>query len=104
MKLTEFLSARIAEDESNPPQIDSGYDRTVTPTEIGLCYEREIAWDRRWLAECASKRKILQRHRPIPVGIPEITCRCCRAPWPCPDVRSLALPYADHPDYREWKP
>jgi hypothetical protein len=26
-------------------------------------------------------------------------------PWPCPTLRLLALPYVDHPDYRdEWKP
>ena len=25
--------------------------------------------------------------------------------WPCPDARVLALPYADHPDYRgTWRP
>jgi hypothetical protein len=25
--------------------------------------------------------------------------------WPCQTLRLLALPYADHPDYRpEWKP
>lgn len=39
-------------------------------------------------------------------------CRSCepnhqfpKLSWPCPTLRVLALPYADHPDYREeWRP
>lgn len=78
---------------------------------------------RRVLAECEAKRRILKEHAPIGGG-----CRRCAswedsegdnpdcdevpataippAAWfPCVTVRLLALPYADHPDYREeWRP
>ncbi|MEV5894733.1 DUF6221 family protein [Nonomuraea fuscirosea] len=32
-------------------------------------------------------------------------CQYDGQPWPCLDLRDLAAPYADHPDYRdEWRP
>jgi hypothetical protein len=32
-------------------------------------------------------------------------CSGCGHPEPCPTLRLLSLPYADHPDYREaWRP
>ncbi|MEV0164353.1 DUF6221 family protein [Nonomuraea fuscirosea] len=32
-------------------------------------------------------------------------CQHDGQPWPCPDLRDLAAPYADHPGYRdEWRP
>ncbi|GGK32137.1 hypothetical protein GCM10011583_74870 [Streptomyces camponoticapitis] len=39
----------------------------------------------RVLREIEAKRRILARH--------------ARDPWPCHDLRDLALPYADHPDF-----
>lgn len=74
-------------------------------------------WDpARVLAEVAAKRRILDEHQPID-GVSWHGCTTCDAQgwgscgcagsgdWPCDTVKLLALPYADHPDYREeWRP
>jgi hypothetical protein len=85
---------------------------------------RHIArWDpARVLAEVESKRRMLELHSPVKQTFREHTqcdhcadlCHSysgisCDAPvdalWPCPTARLLALPFADHPDYREeWAP
>ncbi|MGP4085473.1 DUF6221 family protein [Streptomyces sp. KR55] len=74
----------------------------------------------RVLAEIDAKRRILAEHQPDRFG----DCTTCAGPedfdddadghrtwsrsakpFPCPTLRLLALPYADHPDYREeWRP
>jgi hypothetical protein len=73
----------------------------------------------RVLADIEVKRSILDEHHQDGTG-----CAVCADPeeydensegeaewirsakwWPCRTVRLLALPYADHPDYRkEWRP
>lgn len=84
----------------------------------------------RTLAEVNAKRLLLAEHADYvvwsegetssgePVQDPDWVCRTCvdrsaPEPWeladartqPCPTLRILALPYADHPDYRqEWTP
>lgn len=81
MTLTDFLLARIAEDEDA----------------IDLAVEENRYWPYRLpssaRAECEAKRRI--------VG-------SCVEESPMEGahiLRLLALPYADHPDYREeWKP
>ena len=95
MTLTEFLLARIAEDEAGVR------DGTVGIIAISLAA--------RILAECGAKRRILALHAS---GQP--WCEC--GVWDttehgepgyeiCPTLRLLALPYADHPDYdQEWRP
>ena len=85
MTLTEFLLARITEDEVEAPFIHDG-DK----------WSDGCACDfpTRWLAECAAKRRIVEWHQPDDV--------CDDA---CHTLRLLALPYADHPDYDEsWRP
>lgn len=68
----------------------------------------------RVLADVAAKREIIALHAPFdawadipgPHG-PQIVCRECAGArmYPCPTLRVLAAPYAEHPDYRqEWKP
>lgn len=71
----------------------------------------------RVLAEVEAKRRILKMHKPVPAGygaeprwedrdyIPRV-CPSCGVSdgWrdvvaPCPTLRALVLPYADHPDY-----
>lgn len=146
MDLTEFLEARISEDEAiaraaiNPvrPGIQWVWKhvgeeegpvwlRTVEefPTTSGvgdlpafpLGYEAVIdrapamphvaRWDpARVLAECAAKRAIIALHEAAGVD-----CRTCGTAgehgvdYPCETLRALALPDADHPDYREeWRP
>ena len=102
LTLTDFLLARIAEDEAD--------------ARAGLVAEG--SW--RVLAECEAKRRIVELH-----SIREASPSCSQCggytattdgqrgivhhgyaiPWPCPTLRALALPYADHPDYREdWRP
>lgn len=69
---------------------------------------------RRWVparihAEIAAKRAIIDRHNPGH-GLYCAECRLDGNPhlmarWPCWYMRVLALPYADHPGYRqEWRP
>jgi hypothetical protein len=81
VNLTEFLLARIAEDEE--------WARSVAPP----------GWEvARTRAECDSKRRLVEffdamTSSPYHREIGRIT------------LRTLSLPYADHPDYRpEWKP
>jgi len=83
--LAEFLLARIAEDEA---AYESAYVAYLdgfpfTPTRV--------------LAECETKRRIVE------------LCAYWQRPVDGLDgediLRLLALPYADHPDYREeWRP
>jgi hypothetical protein len=89
--LTEFLLARIADDESWAALQSSFVSRMV--------------------AECEAKRRIVAIHRPETyLDLPTQFCVVCRAgpfertvDFPCATLRALALPYADHPDYcREW--
>jgi hypothetical protein len=85
MTLTEFLLARIAEDEAVAREVargPRGWGKTTA---------------RRRIADCEAKRRII--------------ARLCDVEWTgsraVRDVvlAELAVPYADHPDYRpEWKP
>lgn len=65
----------------------------------------------RVLAECESKRRIVELHTGDKYYVYEDTKYACETcgdgtiKWPCDTLRLLALPYADHIDYREeWKP
>ena len=124
MTLTEFLLARIAEDEG---KIHGDWSDGR-----GLHIITEEMFDR-MLAECEAKRRIVTEAFEVAATI-DGEWGCChdaddirrgyREPTPgwgdepeplpasCagPEVagkflQGLALPYADHPDYRqEWKP
>lgn len=142
MTLTEFLLARIAEDEAAARSATQGqwvrygdgrfYDYTVglTPAFVpwpqtggnrspGRDYSAEIVggvqeadgthiarWDpARVLAECEAKRLIVGLHWTNDPTGPAPICDLCLYKPPCETVLSLALPYADHPDYDEsWRP
>lgn len=55
----------------------------------------------RVLAECEAKRRIVRLHPEI-LGICQ---ECANEQYPCRTLGAVALPYADHPDYREeWRP
>jgi hypothetical protein len=118
MTLTEFLLARIAEDEAAATSA-SHHSHLVHD------YERDnhgFLWVRttRVLAECEAKRRIVEEHRPGGhLGDAPDECSTCAEgatehygdpvwygqDWPCTTLSLLALPYSDHPDYRsEWKP
>lgn len=128
MTLVEFLRARLDEDErlardvessvgaeraSDPYSDGSGTaDRDAFPSYPWGAEEGELEFmagpghPSRVLAEVAMKRRILAEHRDD-----RTSCSTCGTageydvPWPCTTVELLALPYADHPDYRqEWAP
>jgi hypothetical protein len=103
--LTEFILARIAEDEAQADRVFLDYGTGD--------------WDSlkdRVLVECAAKRRIVEVHAGTPyfeLRYPGyIVCVRCGNPdtgegadveWPCDTVRAIASVYADHPDYRqEW--
>ena len=106
--LTNFLLARIAEDEADARQLveDLGrWDRERafngpdgTQGSIVTSTLRGGAFDpARVLAECEAKRRIVQRVVEAMDAPPD--------EWTYVILCDLALPYADHPDYREeWKP
>ena len=99
MSITEFLLARIAEDEEQA-------HRSVGPTSEDWRIVRE--WREgvaaRVLAECQAKRAIVGM---LAVGWPQADDRYTLG-WQDAvtiTLRKLAATYSDHPDYRqEWKP
>ena len=131
MDLTEFLLARIAEDEEDarkampgPWTSDGGvYAGHPTNEVVDYAYEGNADHIARWdparvLAECEAKRRIVEEHKG------SWSCSVCldymdsdegpggdscetvvMKDWPCPTLRLLSLPYADHPAWREgWRP
>jgi hypothetical protein len=131
--LTEFLLARIAEDEEaadQSVQLPSGLLHIGSPDTPLI-----LVWSpARVLAECEAKRRIVEWHEKWPVLVQtepkmetdptdirgytmrmtqqiqwqterEYFRRFGEAPPSGPILRLLAAVYADHPDYREeWKP
>jgi Family of unknown function (DUF6221) len=132
MTLVEFLTARLNEDAA---AAKAAYDRPsdyqvygTTETEDHFARWKPL----RVLAEVDAKRRIVVEHRQttftdVSLGIrDEAVCAIChhvldepegwpedqwweppnvQQPFPCPTLRLLALPYADHPNYQEeWKP
>lgn len=104
--LAEFLLARIAEDEA-----DIGHE--ASPADYCDAVEGIHLSARRALAECEAKRRIVEGWRRLDAedygefvvgggwdpGIDYASDALEHA------MRALALPYADHPDYREeWRP
>lgn len=115
--LVRFLLARIAEDQSAAQQPETAV-YTFTGTRVATLAKKRSA---RVLAECEAKRRIVERHTPFHVTTKNDGlnwdyrgCGECHTPegveegqtwWPCATLRLLALPYADHPDYRDdWRP
>jgi len=116
--LVEFLRQRLDEDERTA--------RIVNADPTSDCWfdcagdghgDHHLRWNpARVLAEVDAKRRILDEHAPF--SQPQkmawgeiIACSTCGSvddsptEWPCSTVRLMALPYADHPDYREeWRP
>lgn len=94
MTLTEFLLARIAQDTRAAGAArgwQTGSRHEGQPLDWSIHMDR---WSPdRVLAECESKRRLLDWLTPVDVG---------SEGWYA--LRILALPYADHPDFREeWR-
>jgi hypothetical protein len=78
VSLTDFLLARITENESAALYSGSHRDRA--------------------LAECWAQRQLVHLHQDPIHG-------CREDGWPCMTLRILALPHADHHDYDDaWRP
>lgn len=105
--------------------IDQGSDMHVRGAVLSLddIGEHIARWDpARVLAEIDAKRKLLDLHAPFKSNWHRGVLQCdhcaelCHsrsglgcdspdAPYPCPTVRLIALPYADRPGYlEEWRP
>lgn len=102
MSITEFLLARIAEDEAvarevgevRPELLPDDREPWADPVEVEVRFPPA-----RVLAECEAKRRIVRLH-------PEILtiCQGCGEPYPCRTLGAHAAVYADHPDYDEaWR-
>jgi hypothetical protein len=125
--LTEFLTARLDEDEATARSAVTARERQwLTPTCIGLCHDPA-----RVLREVEAKRAIVEIHKldtedyaggwwtdPHPdepdfyVRTGCTNCTSCGVDGedyiedgPCATTRALATIFADHPDYDEaWRP
>lgn len=117
MSITEFLEARIAEDEDLARKVIATVapDEWENPTKWGNFYAEDIAfWDsmtpHRILAECAAKRAIVEYFslEAEQLEDPRKRQRASDMEWNLmraggDTLRALAAVYKDHPDYRqEW--
>lgn len=98
--LTDFLLARIAEDEAVAKGVqeyaNERYGSEVEGELARMNLESDDAWITvgvaRVLAECKAKRAIVDRHSQCDdVSFGDAST--------CPDMCALAQPYADHPDF-----
>lgn len=103
--LVKFLRARLDEERTEAEKQPDGEEAMLDGWEIIAtaesnypCYEYLRIAKRRVLADVEAKRRIVARveHHASLMGRDEIHDDL---------LRLLALPYADHPDYREdWRP
>jgi uncharacterized protein DUF6221 len=118
MTLSEFLLARIAEDEATAERWPAAPDYGFGPDgKLWMDSRGHPIWAprERVLAECAAKRRIAELHKPArdeswlgtyEYGTACLVCvdfhadvDCCNQPYPCPTLKAVAASYADHPDY-----
>lgn len=113
MTLTDFLLARIAEDEDAAQYAlkyavgGDDYDHHWRWVHLYKLKDRQLGWSsshhdgapnpERVLAECEAKRQIIElRRRKLADGWASGLGNA---------IKALALPYADHLDYQEgWRP
>ena len=110
MTLTEFLLARITEDEAVAK--DAGADAMMGwrwkawPRDAyDEIQATVIANSRRVLAECEAKRRIVELHEawPVPIETPYRKRFGSEHPT-APMLAAMAVVYADHQDFREeWR-
>ena len=99
MELAEFLAARVADDEEAAQAAVRWSEGATEWADAGEPDWQHIArWDpARVLAECEAKRRIVEQLAPIAEETWDVDLGRV--------LKLLALPYADHPDYRqEWRP
>jgi hypothetical protein len=116
MTLTDFLLARIAEDEAATVGKDM-YGVALGPVESADGYAECSISAARVLAECEAKRRIMDLHQDYgcTAAGTEGHETCGEREWcytcgegsshPCDTLTALALPYRDHSDFRDfWLP
>lgn len=114
MTLTEFLLARITEDQRHAEALAVTMNTDTFTTPAALANVGAIVNPARVLAECEAKRRIVRRSKAAegamadPGRIPDdgsyFIRMSNRDAWRLA-LADLALPYADHPDYDEaWRP
>ncbi len=95
MSITEFLLARVTEDETAATEDSAEMSRSAVSIQFD-CATQERFNPSRILAECAAKRAISERH----ASCDDVSYGDAST---CPEMRTLAGVYADHPDYQqEW--
>jgi hypothetical protein len=98
MNITEFLEARIAEDEA---EAGSGWSTLGDTRWERDNYGRTMLTPSAVLAECAAKRAIIAECRPGTLD--DLDSGEDDQPAPMWVARALAAVYKDHPDYQqEW--
>lgn len=123
VNITEFLLARIAEDEAVATDclaVPFGYSwRTISWLHGANREHGKRHSPTRVLAVCSSVRAVVTEHKLVPQTYatskkwdgPDVGCAIC-AEWdglicpegPCDTLRYLAAVYADHPDYDQaWR-
>ena len=118
MTITEFLEARISEDEevaraASHQKVAGPFHGNWHHDSLHLSsMERVDAIHvarhdpARVLAECAAKRAIIALHDYEWMGPDDAAGKGCEhdyEDWPCPTIRAIAAVYAHHPDYKqEW--
>jgi hypothetical protein len=124
MTLTEFLLARIAEDETDARAAYYEGQRWLSEEEAVVAADRDLEpvllldrkcdaehaanWSpARVLAQCEANRRIIERAADV-IGDEDPATSLDEDGWISlvwEIMYELALPYADHPDYREeWRP
>lgn len=113
MTITEFLLARIAEDENvarHPSPMFPMVGAAHHSWELGVNTDRDyqdstiVIDPARVLAECEAKRLIVDLHTPVDDEADGWCNRCDGDGWPCGTMAALASVYSDHPDYDEaWR-
>jgi hypothetical protein len=99
--LAEFLLARIAEDRAEVPadraheDYGTGFNLDSVTVDVSCA---------RWLTECDAKRRIVERASHDSAAEWHSGYTCGAADGYDDILRLLALPYADHSNYREdWR-
>jgi hypothetical protein len=114
MNITEFLEARIAEDEA---EAGSGWSTLGDTRWERDNYGRTMLTPSAVLAECAAKRAIIEEHSPVDysgIGMKSPNaCNLCGvektiSDWewdensfPCKTLRAIAAVYKEHREYQE---
>lgn len=100
--LVEFLLARVDEDEAVARRVQGRTRHEPPPTIGGIGDVGLVGYPyRRALAECEAKRRVVEESREYSPELAEGD----NGAWAFDLVlRALALPYAEHPDFREeWR-